>query len=78
MNLAFGLRKNKANQSQFRDNANAPIRPGRLQINRLSRFSISAGTKAFILVICAVSLLLLFAGRAGANLSEPAQIPHLE
>ena len=78
MNLAFGLRKNKANQSQFRDNVNAPIRPGRLQINWLSRFSISAGTKAFILVICAVSLLLLSAGRAGVNLSEPSQIPHLE
>ena len=77
MNHAFGHRKNKANQSQFRDNAIAPMRPGCLQINRMSLFSISATTKAFILVICAVSLLLHSASRARVNLSKASQIPHL-
>ncbi len=77
MNHAFGHRKNKANQSQFRNNANAPIRPGCLPINRMSRFSISAGTKTFILIICAVSLLLPSASGAGANLSTSPRIPHL-
>src|SRR4030042_435725 len=77
MNNAFGRRKNKANQSQFRDITNVPFRTGRILINLMNRFSISAGTKAYILVICAVSLLLLSANRVGANLSGTAHTPQI-
>src|SRR4030042_1090513 len=77
MNNAFGRRKNKANQSQFRDITNVPFRTGRFLINLMNRFSISAGTKAHILVISAVFLLLLSANRAGANLSGTAHTPQL-